>query len=326
MKIVHVASYNYLKDGQTYYATDYKIHQGLVRNGHFVYPFSYRDNARCGNIFGSKSWGIGKTNKRLVNTCKNINPELLLLAHAEFITLETLQEIKTNNPNIKIAMWFVDALFNERNVVNIKSKLPAIDALFVTTGGELLKQFENGHTKVHFMPNLVDSSIDIHRNFEKDDGVLEIDFLFCGTDYKDPERTAFLQKISDELSSINAKFYGCLGNKPIFGNEYISTLGKTKMALNYSRRNDIELYSSDRIAHLTGNGILTFTPRIPKFETLYTEDEVVYFDTLDELIEKVLHYNHHTKESKLIASNGHKKALGSYNSSAIAKLIIDSVE
>ncbi|MDD2839056.1 MAG: glycosyltransferase [Sulfuricurvum sp.] len=306
MKIVHVANYNYLKDGQSYYATDYKIHQGLVRNGHFVYPFSYRDTARCANIFGSKKWGDGKTNKRLIETCRNIRPDLLLMAHAELITLETLREIRKMLPSIKIAMWFVDAMFNERNVINIEGKSAEIDALFLTTGGEWLERFASPTTKVSFFPNLVDPSIDVYRNFESDD--LPIDFLFCGTDYKDPVRQAFLNSLSEQLSDINTRFAGCLGQPRIFGAEYMQTLSQAQMGLNYSRRNDVELYSSDRIAHLTGNGVLTFTPRIPGYEALYTEEEVVYFDDLDDLIAKVHYYHQHQEEGAAIAKRGWEKA------------------
>lgn len=306
MKIVHVASYNYLKDGQSYYATDYKIHQGLVRNGHFVYPFSYRDTARCANIFGSKKWGVGKTNKRLIETCRNIRPDLLLIAHAELITLETLREIRKMLPSIKIAMWFVDAMFNERNVINIEGKIAEIDALFLTTGGEWLERFASPTTKVAFFPNIVDPSIDVYRNFEQSD--LPIDFLFCGTDYKDPVRQAFLNSLSEQLAGLNTRFAGCLGQPRIFGAEYMQTLSQSRMGLNYSRRNDVELYSSDRIAHLTGNGVLTFTPRIPGYEALYTEEEVVYFDDLDDLIAKVRYYYGHSDEGAAIAKRGWEKA------------------
>jgi hypothetical protein len=323
MKIVHVASYNYLKDGQTYYATDYKIHQGLVRNGHFVYPFSYRDTARCANIFGSKKWGVGKTNKRLIDTCRNIRPDLLLMAHAELISAETLKEIRKILPGIKIAMWFVDALFNERNVINIKGKLDSLDALFVTTGGEWLEQFENGRTKVAFFPNLVDPSIDVYKNFENSS--LPIDFLFCGTDYKDPERQQFLGSLQERLSGINARFAGCLGFPRVFGDEYMQLISRSRMGLNYSRRNDVTLYSSDRIAHLTGNGVLTFTPRIPGYEELYGEDEVVYFDGLDELVDKVMYYHLHPQEGALIARKGWEQAQNNFGSDKITLYMMDSI-
>lgn len=323
MKIVFVGNYNYGKDGKTYYATDYKIHQGLVKNGHFVYPFSYRDIARSSGIFRSKKWGTSTMNKRLIETCINIKPELLFLGHTELITLETLQVIKKAIPNIKIAMWFVDALYNERNIINIYSKIEILDALFITTGGELLKQFKNEKNKIAFFPNMVDSSIETYRNFESLN--LPIDFLFCGTDKRDPERREFIMKISSKLTSINTFFAGSIDQPSIYGSKYIEKLSQSRMGLNYSRRNDIYLCSSARIAQLTGNGLLTFTPRIPGFEILYSEDEVVYFDSINELTDKVMYYHNHIKEASQIAKKGWEKAQTLYNSSRVTQFMIETI-
>jgi spore maturation protein CgeB len=323
MKIVHVASYNYLKDGQSYYAPDYKIHQGLVRNGHFVYPYSFRDNARCSTIFGSKKWGINKTNKRLIETCKNIRPELLLISTAELITSETLETVKKLLPDIKIAMWFVDPLWLEHHAENIRMKLSWIDVFFATTGGELLKQFKRPTNRVAYIPNIADASIESHKNFENSD--LSIDFLFCGRDYKEPERQAFLVEIAQKLSSFQSRFHGCLGEKPIFGHLYTDTLAQAKLGLSYNRRNDVSLYMSDRIAQLTGNGIATFSPRIPDMELLYTEDEIVYFDDAMDLIQKVEVLIADDERRKTIAFNGWKKTQNSYNSTRVTKFMLDTI-
>ncbi|MFA6630107.1 MAG: glycosyltransferase [Sulfuricurvum sp.] len=323
MKIVHVASYNYLKDGQSYYATDYKIHQGLVRNGHFVYPFSYRDTARCANIFGSKKWGVGKTNKRLIETCRNIRPDLLLMAHAELITLETLHEIRKMIPSIKIAMWFVDPLWANHHIANIHSKLPALDIFFATTGGKLLQQFKLPTNQVAYIPNICDSSIETHKNFEISD--LSIDFLFCGRDYKEPERQSFLVETYERLIFCNSRFFGCLGNPLIFGHDYMDTLGKAKIGLSYNRRNDVSLYMSDRIVQLAGNGILTFTPRIPQMEILYNEDEVVYFNDVEDLIAKVAHFTSDDDERRQIAYKGWKKTHNSFNSTRVTQFMLETI-
>ena len=60
LKIVHCANFQLLRDGEIFYTMDNKISNGLVRNGHFVYNFSYRDIAKESNIFKSKKLGIKK--------------------------------------------------------------------------------------------------------------------------------------------------------------------------------------------------------------------------------------------------------------------------
>lgn len=323
MKIVHVANYELRNNGKAYYNTDYKIHQGLVKNNHFVYPFSLNDFARWGSVFNSKKFSKPKINKKLIDVCENIKPELLLLGHTDLINPATLKEIKSINPSIKIAKWFVDALFYDSKINPIKEKIPYINTFFATTSGELLKQFETRQTKAFFMPNMVDSSIEIHKNFESDN--LPIDFLFCGTDSSDTKRRAFLTSLQQELSFLNSKFVGSLGNAPLFANDYMEILSQTKMALNYSRRNDVELYTSDRIVQLTGNGILTFTPRIPRFEELYSDKEVVYFDDLKDLISKIKYYHNNPKEAKEVACNGWLKSHTIFNSTKVTKNMLKDI-
>ena len=323
MKIVHVGSYNYLKDGQSFYSPDYKFHNGLVQNGHFVYPFSHRDTARCENIFKSKSFGIGKTNSRLIQTCKNIKPELLLLGTAESISGNTLSKIKGFLPNIKIAMWFVDPLWQEQHVSNIKDKLPYIDAFFATTSGEQLLNFKTKANTISYIPNICDPAIEIHRNFEKDN--ISLDFLFCGRDYKEPERQAFLVELSKGVQKYKNKFYGCLGNPLIFGADYVDILGQTTMSMSYNRRNDVELYMSDRIAHLTGNGILTFSPKVPKMEMLYSQEEIVYFDELQDLLAKIEEFGNNAEKRKTVARNGWIKTQNSYNAARVTRFMIEII-
>jgi len=46
LKIVHCANFSESKYGAVYYAIDRKISNGLIRNGHFVYDFSYRKSRK----------------------------------------------------------------------------------------------------------------------------------------------------------------------------------------------------------------------------------------------------------------------------------------
>lgn len=323
MKILHAANYEFGRNAKAYYNTDYKIHQGLVKNGHFVFPFSVDDFARCSSLFKSKKFTSKKVNDQLIEVCQILRPNLLLLGHTDMIKPQTLETIKKENSDIKIAMWFVDALFYDKKINPIKKKIEHIDHFFATTDGELLDIFASLQTKVSFMPNMTDNSIEIYKNFENED--LPIDFLFCGKDEGDSERRNFLISLQKELSFLNAKFVGSLGNKALFGNEYMTILSQAKMALNYSRRNDVELYSSDRIVQLTGNGILTFTPRIPRFEELYSENEVVYFDDFDDLVSKIKYFYTHPNEAKEIAHNGWFKTHQSYNSTVVTKAILEKI-
>ena len=43
MRILHIANFSLFKNEAVFYSIDRKISIGLIRNGHFVADFSYRD-------------------------------------------------------------------------------------------------------------------------------------------------------------------------------------------------------------------------------------------------------------------------------------------
>ena len=93
--------------------------------------------------------------------------------------------------------------------------------------------------------------------------------------------------------------------------------------MNLSRRNDIELYSSDRIIQLTGNGLLTFTPEIPGFQKLYQNDEVVYFKDASDLAEKYYYFDENYDEAFRVAKKGWEKTHQSYNAKRITQFMLE---
>lgn len=325
MRIVHAANFNTFKYGTDFYSTDRKITSGFIKNGHFVYDFSYRDILRGENFFKTTKYGIGKLNDRLLSACKMIQPDLLMLGHSELIEAETLDKIKKAVPGVKTGMWYVDPLFNTHKTSFIFPRLRYLDAFFATTGGEYLKSFKNDYGRAAFFPNIVDESFDCYRNFGRNDFLY--DFLFCGRDHGEPERKAFLSELIETLkkNSLACELRGALGNPLAFGAEFMNLLGQSKMGLNYSRKNDVYMYSSDRIVQLAGNGLLTFCPRVPGFEMLYDDTELVYFHDLDELIEKVKYYVQNDDERKTVAENGWNKTHASFNSQRVCQFMEDVI-
>lgn len=303
---------------------DRKISNGLIGNKHFVYDFSYRDICRSESFFKTTKFGSGKLNKRLIETVYSIQPELLLLGHSELITPYTLKKIRSIQPKIKIAMWYIDPLFHTNHIKHIFERRDDMDVFFATTGGELLKQFKTQHNIISFLPNISDPSIDINQNHKSNH--FSIDFVFGGSDYKEPERQSFLKNLFDELGkTMRCELWGALDNPFYLDHKFIEKLSSTKMGLNFSRRNDVYLYTSNRITHLAGSGILTFSPNVPGLKDTYNENEIVYFDETKDLIEKVNYYHQNDKERKRIAENGWKRTHESYNSKRVTKFMLELI-
>lgn len=323
MRIVHAANLQLDKDGAHLWNQDQKIHHGLIRLGHFVYPFSINDRARMLSPTGSKTFGKNKANKALVETCRNVHPDLLILGHAQYISAETLAEIRTMLPDIRIGLWYVDPLWDEDPTRHLRERAPQLNALFCSTGGPLLESFATPGCPAHFIPSAVDAGIECHRAFETADDEIVHDLLFFGRDKGQPDRRAFLQDLRDRLPELRVGYYGCLDQPLIMGWEKEQIIRQSKMALNLSRRTDVELYSSSRIAELMGNGILTLTPRGAGLESLYAEDEIVYYETIDDLAEKVRHFAQHSAERRTIAQKGWERNHRDYSGTEVAKIIVN---
>ena len=322
MRILHVANFSTHKYGADLYATDRKISAGLIRNSHFVYDFSYRDVCRSESILRTTRFGRGPVNKKLIQACDTLCPHVLLLGHSELINAVTLAEVRQNNPFIKIGLWYVDALFHKNKTAHLFDKLPFIDVVFATTGGPYLEELQTDNCRAAFIPNMVDKAVESKKSFQNH--FYDHDFIFCGRDSNDLQRRDFMERLySETAESLRTAFRGCLGQPPVTGYSYIDFLGRSKMGLNISRKNDVPLYSSDRLVQLVGNGLLTFCPKVPSMELLFNQDELVFYDTFDELLEKIFYYHHNLKECRAIAANGWQRVHESYSAEMVTKYMLE---
>ena len=326
LRIVHVTNFNYGMYGARFNASVApKISNGLIRNGHLVIPFSHRDVARYEAPFRSKRLGTAKMNRRLVETCINVEPDAICMGHTELVRPETLAEIRERFPKLKTFLWYHDALWDTHKLGHLHARLPYLDAVFVSAGGEPMRQFKTDSNTVGFFPPPVDSAIERLRCFESAD--LPIDLLFCGRANKQDAdaRTSFIGQLRDRLDGVNFDLNGLFGAPLVFGADYERKLAESRMGLNYSRRNDYVMCSSARLWQLTGNGLLTFCSRIPQMEQLFAPDEVIYFDALDDLVEQVLRFHRDDAARRRVAEAGWRRAHGSFSVERVCRYMVETV-
>jgi hypothetical protein len=94
------------------------------------------------------------------------------------------------------------------------------------------------------------------------------------------------------------------------------------MGLNLSRGNPVKYYSSDRIAQLLGNGLLTFVDRKTFLGDFLTKDHIIFYDNIDDLSYKLNKYKIDSKERKRIAKNGKNFYLKKFNSTLVCDYIL----
>jgi len=95
--------------------------------------------------------------------------------------------------------------------------------------------------------------------------------------------------------------------------------------LNLSRGKPIKYYSSDRIAQLIGNGLLTLIDHKTYLKDFFTDKELVFYNNLDDLSYKINKFNKDRYLGKKIAEAGQKKYLKYFNSTVVSDFMISRI-
>lgn len=337
MHILYVGNGNYKHHGARYYDVGRKLCNGFIRNGHNVYFLSDRDTARAATSLGIKALGAAYCNSVFIDICANFRPELIVIGHADILTTQSLIQARVIIPGVKIAQFNVDALFNPHTIDQIASKAKLCDATFVTTAGAILRQFSHASGIAAYMPNPVDASVEWPRCHEHDDQAYDV-FWACramdGGYPGDPriELPLFLER----SGKVAIDYHGLNGKPPLYNADYFTHIANARMGLNISnvryRGSDekaspesLYLYSSDRIAHYMGSGLLTFTTRDNRLEDIFVEDkELIFFSSKEDLLDKALYYINNNANRRAIAYAGWQKMHVFFNERLVAKYLVEA--
>ena len=310
-----------------------KFTNGFIRNNHDVLEISDRDfikNRR--SIFNIKS-NRELFQRHLIESFKNYNPDLLFFGHTSNIDTSTLDELKSINKNIIISQWNEDPLmpnlkFAKKNLENIKPYVSLVDHNFITTDPSILKnKFKSKNFNFFFVP--VDRNIEcfeVYNLQSKNDifyamshgvnrGVLKTGF--------EDSRIKFLEKLTKKIPDIKHDFRGFKNKQPIWGNDFYNALIDSKMGLNLSRGIPTKYYSSNRIASIIGNGLLTFIDKKTQLNDFFNNNEVIFYNDINDLASKIKFYSKNDKVRIKIAKQGKAKYFKLFNGNKISKYIID---
>ena len=113
--------------------------------------------------------------------------------------------------------------------------------------------------------------------------------------------------------------------QPIWGNDFIRKISNSSMGLNLSRGKPIKYYSSDRIAQLLGNGLLTFVDKKTHFDDFFTNDQIIFYKNLEDLSYKINKYKKDASDRRRIAKNGKDFYLKKFNSTLVSDFILSKI-
>jgi hypothetical protein len=204
----------------------------------------------------------------------------------------------------------------------MEERKDSCDALFATTAGEVLKTWTTGRNAVAYMPNPSDLSMECEDNGAK--SVFDRDLFFAGNPREGDPRWDLLAEVLPKIEGrLKCEVFG--GKNGIWGARYEEVLAGSKMSLNLNRREGDKWYSSDRIAHLMGYGILTFQSSKNQMDRFFSERETVFFDEAGDLAEKILYYNSHDGERAAIASAGRVKYHRIFSGERVLKFMVETM-
>jgi len=327
IKILHITDLHFRHNGRLFYSTGKKINNGLILNGHNVLNISDRDlTNQKKNIFdiGGKKILLNT----IIENIENFKPHMVLFGHVDRLNYLSFLELKKSYSNIKFAQWFLDPLIIngpdfKKNRDRFFLKYQFCDANFITTGTKVLNFVNN--EKTFFIPNPIDPSIDIYKNYLTENQI-DIFIAISHGQHRGILKKDYIDnrvKIVNQLTkNLTYNIFG-INNNPIWGQQYFNELNKCSMAINLSRGEPIQFYSSDRIASLMGNGLLTFIHEDYQYQKFFNNNEIITYKNVKDLNKKILFFKKNEKLRKKIAANGYTKAHKIFNNKIITEFIVN---
>jgi len=331
-KILHLTNFNRRFNGRLQYNTGRRLNNGFVRLGHNVLTLSDRDiihdNKKILDPTGKK-----KLQNSIILNYKNFKPDCIVMGHADSIDGDTLTQLRDENKHLRICQWFLDPVHKNapdyiKNNKRIIKNSNNIDFTFLSSCPSLLKNKINNS---FFIPNPADKSFEILKNYETN---CPNDVFFAMShgvhrgilkDGKYDQREKYIKKLIRNNSKVKFDIYGMNKIQPVWGNDFLDAISKSKMGLNLSRGKAAKYYSSDRIAQLLGNGLLTFIDEQTQFRDLVGKNSIVYYSNLDDLSYKINKYKKDIKIAKKIAKNGRDIYLKHFNSTIVGDYMLSKL-
>lgn len=210
-------------------------------------------------------------------------------------------EIRQRLPSATIVMWYGD--FRDDRMNQPDADCSELDAMFVSNDAQEKRYSRKWKMKkVNFLP-LGCEPIDKPQV----DSRYAFDFVFIGGQIQEGafhDRASFVEtmKIKSDLVLVNS--YDPAVRSRIY-RAMPKIYSSSKMALDVSHFTNIKKYTSIRYWEIPAFFGFALTKRWPGCEEFYPENSRIYFDTMEEAIEKKDYYLKHEPQRQAILKRAH---------------------
>jgi hypothetical protein len=332
MRILNVADFNWMTGAErdtaslSLFDICRKFTHAATRADHLVVEFSDRATARQAAPFRLKGLGAGWANRRFLQVVDELKPDLIFPHFADLISNASLTEARRLSPGVVIADINIDPIWTPKNQKRLALRRGIADALFVTTAEPDLARYVEGGAFAAFLPNPVDPAVETGRVFETRPPFDLI--LACGDESPRAVGPALLAPsvaalmLKGAAPGLRLTTPGLGGESPARGARYFEALASARMGWALSRRGDLPLYASDRMAHLFGWGLTVLLDRRAGFDRFYGPGEAVWYGDLDGLAAAVRRLIANDAEARAIARNGWEKTWRLFHSSRVLAYVL----
>lgn len=301
-----------------YYSTARRLLNGFIRNGHFVMHVSDRDLADY--ALGFRALGKYYACHRIATIAAHVRPHLVVLLLADLITPEAIADIRKKSRGAKVVCVELDPIGNPTVAKRFSGRLDICDGGFVTTGGDVLSEVAGSRAGFH-IPNLVDIAIDDTVAYE---AAPKYDVFFSGSTVKEGYQWQRALELQAMAPGHNYCYSGIGKVGGMWGHDYIEAMGASRVGLNLNRLEG-SLYASDRMGQYLGNGMLLATDRASGYDTIFDDDEMIFFASVAELAEKIARDIGPGEPWRAKARKARTKALEIMSSEMVCSYIVSRV-
>lgn len=324
LKIIHISNFGTKTDHRLFnISIAKKISNGLIRNGHDVIDFDYRN-------IGFKFFKKNIIDTKVLSIFENYRPDLVLLGHNNILSRTCLEKIKKNN--CKIAIWYEDHVIEgdpnfQNNLDLLEKNNDLIDQYFITTSPDIIKT-KISMKKLNYLPIPVDPNIEKGHfyNYQKTKDLFFA--LSHGVNYGKLKKNSFDERINfvndllEKSSDIKFNILGLYNEQPKWNHEFENELRISKTALNLSRGGPNKYSSSNRIASLMGNGVLPFIHEKVKYQDFFDNDEIIIYKNSSDLLNKLINIKDNNNLIIKRSKNAKKSYFSYFNNNIIAEFMI----
>jgi len=275
---------------------------------------------------------IGKVNRYVLDNLKNQHYDLIWVDKAIYLTKKTTQVLREHTD--KLVHFTPDPAFTFHQSKLFYESMPLYDYMITTKSYEMedFVRVMGSKDKVLYATQGFDKNL--HRPlvpWEQKKGV-----AFIGhyeQERVEPIEALLKAGIDVTLSGIKwdefAKSHKCenlhyLGTG-VFGEEYVKTLSSCLFAWGSVSKWIPEKHTT-RTFEIPAIKTALLTERNEELEGFFSDEEVIYYDGSDDLVQKVKYYTEHKDELKVIIEKGYNRVqTGGFDYESIIRKLLDSI-